>query len=141
MCSRLAGHLAPASAEEIGTAFAMLRAQFPAADVEPGQARAVARGFLMALEGAPAFALDEGVRRVLRGRAGLPSGFMPTAPQFRQLTDDISRPARWYARQLRFLLDAEVEREVSAEERARVAARFKEIMLSGIDPTAEEARA
>ena len=118
----------------------MLRAAFPAADVEPGQARAVVRGFLMALEGVPAFALDEGVRRVLRGQAGLPAGFMPTPPQFRQVVDDISLPARWYARRLRFLLEAPVEREVSPEERARVAALLRGIVWQ--EPEAgKEARA
>lgn len=139
MCSRLAGHLAPASAEEIGTAFAMLRVQFPARDVEEGQARAAAKGFLVAMEGVPAFALDEAVRRVLRGKAGLPAGYMPTAPQLRQLVDDLSRPARWHARRLRFLMEAEVERDVSPEERERVAARFREFLAASAAPN--EARA
>ena len=136
MCSRLAAHLAPASDEEIAAAFGMLRLQFPVRDVEAGEAKAMARGFLIALRGSPTYALDEAMDRILRCRAGLNPDYMPTGPRIRQIVDEISLPARWHAVQLRRLLDAEVEREISAEERARVASRFRELL-----PAAGERRA
>ena len=83
MCSHLAAHLAPATDEEIAAAFGLLRHQFPTRDMEAGEARAIARGFLMALRGAPAFALEEAVGRILSGRAGINQDFMPTAPRVR----------------------------------------------------------
>lgn len=141
MSSRLAAHLAAASAEEIAGAYGLLRVQFPAADMDAGQARAVAKGFLLALEGVPAFALEEAVSRVLRGRAGINPGFMPTAPQLRQIVDDVSRPARWHLVQLQRLLAAPIEKAVTEEERARVTARFKQIVWTGRDPFASERRA
>lgn len=122
MASRLETHLAPASDEEIGSAFAMIRLQFPAKDVGAGAARAVARGFLLALRGAPAFALECAVERILSGQAGINPDFMPTAPRVRQIADEISRPARWHAVQLRRLLEAEIEPEPSPEARERVRA-------------------
>lgn len=128
MCSRLAAHLAPASDEEIATAFAMLRLQFPARDMDAGEARAVARGFLMAMRGVPAFALEEAVVRILSCQAGINPDFMPTGPRVRQIADEISIKARWHAVQLRRLLEAEVEREIPEDERARVASRLRGLL-------------
>lgn len=128
MSSRLAQHLAPASPADIGAVLALLQCAFPAAAMDAVTARAHVRAYALALEGVPAFALDEAARRILRGEAGLKHAFMPTPPQLRDTANEASRPARWHAVQLRRLLDAEVEREVSEEERARVVARFREIL-------------
>lgn len=128
MSSRLAGQLAPASPADIGAALALLQCAFPAAAMDPVAAKANVRAYALALEGVPAFALDEAARRILRGEAGLKHAFMPTPPQLRDIANEVSRPARWHAVQLRRLLDAEIERQVSDEERARVAARFRELL-------------
>lgn len=128
MSSRLAQHLAPASPAEVGAALAILQCSFPMTITDPTAAKANVRAYAMALEEVPAFALEEAVRRVLKGEAGLKGSFMPTPPQLREVANDASRPARWHAVLLRRLLEAEVEREISEEERARVAARFRTLL-------------
>lgn len=137
MSYRLASHLAPASDEEIAAAFGLLRHQFPARDMEAGEARAVARGFLMAMRGVPAFALEEAVGRILSCQAGINPDFMPTGPRMRQIADEISLKARWHAVQLRRLLEAEVEREVPEDERARVASRLRGLLAVSQEIKAE----
>ena len=128
MSSRLAQHLAPASPADIGAVLALLQCAFPAAPMDPVAAKANVRAYAMALEEVPAFALEEAVRRVLKGEAGLKGSFMPTPPQLREVANDASRPARWHAVLLRRLLEAEVEREITEEERACVAARFRTLL-------------
>ncbi|WP_454917326.1 hypothetical protein [Xanthobacter sediminis] len=118
MCSRLGGHLRPASDEELGVSFAMLQSAFPAANLADGEARANARAYMVALEGVPSFALAEAVRLILRGEAGLDRRFMPTPPELRALVDRLSLPARAHRVQLRRLLEAEVEPAVPAGPRA-----------------------
>lgn len=130
MCSRLAIHLAPADPVEVGKGVALLDPQF-----QSGRGRddlreeARAEGYLIALDGVPLFALREAVRLVLSGHAeGISPRFMPTSAELRRLVDELSRPARWHANQLRRLLDADVEREITPEERARVAERFQSLV-------------
>lgn len=118
MCSRLEGHLHPASDEELGVTFAMLQSAFPAANLADGEARANARAYMLALEGTPAFALEEAMRRVLRGEAGIDRRFMPTPPELRALVDRLSLPARAHRVRLRRLLEADVERRAPAGPRA-----------------------
>ena len=127
--ARLTKHLAPAEAAEIAKCVAVLQAQFPGRETDAASAAARAEGYLLALEGVPLFALREAVRLVLSGKAeGFSSKWMPTSAQLRELADRLSLPARWHAVQLRRLLEAEVEREISAQERSRVAARFRHIL-------------
>lgn len=109
--SRLASHLAPASPAESGKWCAVLQASLYTRDLEPELVDANAEGFLIALEDAPAFALQEAVRRILKARTGCSKKFVPAPPELRALVDEISLPARWHAVQLRRLLEAEVERE------------------------------
>lgn len=134
MCSRLAQHLAPASVDDIATFVANLHANFNAPALDDVPAKARGKGYLIALEGAPAFALEEAYGRLLRGTAGLSSTFMPTAPELRALIDKITLPARAHVTQLRRLLEAGVEREISDEERAAVAARFKTLLTPSQGP-------
>jgi hypothetical protein len=109
--SRLSDCLLPAPPAEIGKWCCVLQSALNAANLDPVMAAANAEAYLIALDGAPAFALEEAAKRVLRGKAGLSRAFVPTAPELRGLVDEISLPARWYALRLRRLLDAEVERE------------------------------
>lgn len=130
--SRLGAHLQPASVDDLGTGLAMLQAQFPSQDVDKVTAKVRVQGYLMALDGVPAFALDEAIKRVLQRKVpDLEPKFMPTAPQLRGLVDEISLPARWHAAQLRMLLDAKVHGAPS--ERAspeRVAEIYAEAVLA-----------
>ncbi len=118
MCSRLERHLGPAAPKEIGVAFAVLQSAFPAARLEDAEASANARAYLIALEGVPAFAVDEAARRILRGEAGIDRRFMPTPPELRALVDRLSLPARAHRVQLRRLLEAQVERAAPPGARA-----------------------
>ena len=132
--TRLSSNLAPAGVDVIGALVARLQAAFPSASLDAATAEANAESYLIALEGVPAFALDEACRRILQRKVpGLNAKFMPTAPELRALVDELSLPARWHLKELRRLLDAEVEREVSAEERARVAALLRGLNLSPLD--------
>jgi hypothetical protein len=117
---RLGSHLVPALGAEIGKCVAVLQAQFPAREIDEGTAAARAEGYLMALDGVPLFALREAVKRAMRGEAGLNPSYMPKAPELRALVDRLSLPARAHRVHLRRLLEAEVERTPTPEERARV---------------------
>lgn len=130
MSSRLARHLAPASPADIGAVLALLQCAFPSAPMDPMAAKANVRGYALALEGVPAFALDEAARRILKGEAGLKHAFLPTPPQLRDVANEASRPARWHAVQLRRLLEAEVEPETSPEARERVRAMVADLAAS-----------
>lgn len=137
---RLSLSLAPAGVDLVGVMVARLQAAFPSAGLDPATAEANAESYLIALEGVPAFALDEACRRILQRKVpSLNAKFMPTAPELRALVDEISLPARWHLKELQRLLSAEVERDVSPEERERVAARFREFLAASA--TQNEARA
>ncbi|MFG1399857.1 hypothetical protein [Roseixanthobacter pseudopolyaromaticivorans] len=121
----MASHLAPASPADIGKWCSVLQASLHTRELEPALAAANAEGFLIALEDAPAFALQEAVRRILKAKSECSKTFVPPAPELRALVDEISLPARWHAVQLRRLLDAEVEREPerpSVDRAAQIAA-------------------
>lgn len=110
---------------------AVLQAQFPVRETDDASAAVRAEGYLLALDGVPLFALREAVRLVLSGKAeGISPKWMPTSAQLRELTDKLSLPARWHAVQLRRLLEAEVEREIPEDERARVASRLRGLLTA-----------
>jgi ribosomal protein L17 len=117
---RLGSHLVPASAADVGRSVAVLQAQFPAREIDEGTAAARAEGYLMALDGVPLFAIREAVKRFMQSDAGLNPSYMPKAPELRALVDRLSLPARAHRVHLRRLLEAEVERTPTPEERARV---------------------
>ncbi len=110
MLVRLEDRFRPASDEQIATAFALLQAAFPAAKLQDGEAKANAMAYMIGLEGVPPFALDEAVRKVLRGSAGLNKSFMPTPPELRALADRIAAPAVTHKTDLQRLLRARIER-------------------------------
>ena len=120
MADRLAAHLSASSTDDVVSAVAQMRVVMPTGGLDDGQAAAAGRAYLIALEGAPRFALQEAVRLVLRGEAGLDMRFMPTPPELRALVDRLSLPARAHRVQLLRLLKARVERGTSAGERERV---------------------
>lgn len=118
-CSRLEVHLVPADAAEVARCVAILQAQFRDREVSEDVATARAEGYLMALDGVPAFALRELVRLVVSGQEeSLSPKYMPTSAELRRLVDRLSLPARGHRLQLRRLLEAEVERAAPAGPRA-----------------------
>jgi len=120
MADRLDLHLSASSTDDVVSAVAQMRVVLPTAGLDEGQAAAAGRAFLIALEGVPRFALQEAVRLVLRGEAGLDHRFMPAPPELKALVDRISLPARAHRVQLGRLLKARVERTPTPEERQRV---------------------
>lgn len=120
MAARLDAHLSGSSTDDVVSAVAQMRVVLPTSGLDEGQAAAAGRAYLIALEGAPRFALQEAVRLVLRGEAGLDHRFMPTPPELKALVDRLSLPARAHRVQLRRLLKARVERVPTEEERAKV---------------------
>ncbi len=110
MCSRLASRLAPASADELAAFVVTLQEQFPNQDVDDDAMRRRQEGYLLALDGVPAFALGEAYRRIMQRRVpGLSAKFMPTGPELRDLLDQIAAPAREFRGSLHRLLNAHVE--------------------------------
>lgn len=97
-------------------------------------ARARGEAYLIALEGAPLWAVEEAYRRVLRGDAAVSQRFMPTPPELRCLVNDISRPARWQAKRLEHLLDAKTNGGESAVNIERGRELMAAIMLQFPEP-------
>lgn len=108
MEARLGERLQPATDEQVAVTYSVLKSAFPGARLEPEEARANAAAYLMALDGVPAFALEEAVKQVLRGNAGINRSFMPTAPELRAIADRLALPARAHAVALRRLQEASV---------------------------------
>lgn len=110
MCSRLASRLSPASPDDLAAFVVTLQDQFGTGDVDDHALRRRQEGYLVALDGVPAFALDEAYRRIMQRRVpGLNPKFMPKGPELRALLDDIVEPARTFRGQLHRLLAAKVE--------------------------------
>lgn len=113
--SRLVQCLAPATSDESAAFVVSLQDQFASGDMDLDALRRRQEGFLIALEGVPAFALDEAYRQILQKRAGFDPRFMPRPPELRGLLDKISEPARAHRVQLHRLLQAKVEAEPRAD--------------------------
>lgn len=121
--SVLNGKLAPASVDQIGAFVVSLQDQFGLPEMDADALRRRQEGYLIALDGVPAFALDEAYRMILQRRVPeFDPRYMPKGPELRELLDRISRPARYHAVRLRHLLDAKVERPVQRATAEAVAA-------------------
>ncbi|MFG1283361.1 hypothetical protein [Xanthobacter autotrophicus] len=107
--SRLVQCLEPATSDEAATFIVSVQDQFGTPDMDPDALRRRQEGFLIALEGVPAFALDEAYRRILQKRAGFDPRFMPRPPELRGLLDQIAEAAFMHRVQLHRLLQAKVE--------------------------------
>lgn len=109
-CSSLATRLGPASTDDLAAFVVMLQEQFPSQDVDDDTMRRRQEGYLLALDGVPAFTLGEAYRRIMQRRVpGLSAKFMPTGPELRDLLDQIAAPAREFRGKLHRLLNAQVE--------------------------------
>lgn len=108
MAARLDGWLEPAPVDAVGTLIAKLHTFLSAPELDEGAALVRAQAYLDALEGAPAFALDEAYRRIVSNEAGLSTRWMPTPPDLHTLVRDIARPAREHVFRLRQVLAAKV---------------------------------
>lgn len=122
--SHLRSLLAPAAPAEVATCIAIVRAGLRSKQSDETSESAGAEVFMMVLQGLPAFALREAARRIVMGDAGLSLIFVPTAAEMRHVAVSLMANAKWHAKRLELLLGAEVQREISDEERERVAARF-----------------
>ncbi len=120
--------LAAAGPAEIATCVSIVRAGLRSKQSDEVSEAAGAEVFMMVLQGLPAFALREAALRIVAGKAGLSQTFVPTAAEMRKVAVEIMANARWHAKRLELLLAAEIEREITDEERARVAARFKSLL-------------
>lgn len=109
-CSRLAKRLEPASPDELAAFVVTLQEQFPSQDVADDALRRRQQGYLLSLDGVPAFALEEAFRRIMQRRVpGFSPKFMPTGPELRDLLDQISSTAREFRGSLHRLLNARVD--------------------------------
>lgn len=107
--SRLAQCLEPATSDEAAAFVVSVQDQFAPPDMDADALRRRQEGFLIALEGVPAFALDEAYRLILQKKAGLDPRFMPRAPELRGVLDRIAENAIAHRVQLHRLLQAKVE--------------------------------
>lgn len=117
--------------DEIATCVGIVHAGLRKKKADDETEVAGAEVFMMVLQGLPAFALEEAARRIVMGEAGLSKAFVPTPAEMRGVTLTLMGNARWYAKQMELLLSAEVERDISEEERERISARFHDL-LNGV---------
>ncbi|MET3352357.1 UNVERIFIED_ORG: hypothetical protein ABID33_000240 [Xanthobacter viscosus] len=110
MCSRLASRLGPASTDELAAFVVTLQDNLAERVEDDDTLRRRQEGYLISLDGVPAFALHEAYRRIMQRKVpGFSPRFMPKGPELRQLLDEIAEPARTFRGQLHRLLAAKVE--------------------------------
>ena len=120
--------LAPAARREIGSAVMRLLADYPADGASAAIEDARSANWIEALEGLPAWAIDEARRRWVRGQVpGVNPDFAPKPARIRQIATAAMSPVYERRSKLTLLLRAVPdERPVSDEERARVAEKFRQ---------------
>lgn len=120
--------LQPAAKRELGSIVTRLLSSYPADGASEATARARAENWMIALDGLPAWAVDAAHRKWMRGEVpGVNPDFEPKPPRFRQVATALLGPVLERRNQLSMLLKAEVEPEISTEERSRVSSRLDEL--------------
>jgi hypothetical protein len=93
---------------------------FPTAKLSPDQVRSKAKGYIIALEDTPIWAVFEAARRWLQARAGAQNyDFAPVPPRLRAVADDVLREVRGQRCTLQRLLRARVAVVTHATEEER----------------------
>lgn len=125
LIAELEASLTAASEREIGTEFVKLLMAFPAQQLSETTARLRADAYFEALGDLPSWALRAACHRWLRGDVGdVHLAFAPSPPQLRKTATEEMLPCRAQLVRLRRLLDAQVLKERSAEDRAAMAQRI-----------------
>lgn len=137
----------PGNDRAVAVVIAKLLSAFPVQGQSDTPTELRMETYFDALDGMPAWAVDEACRAIVRGETGLDGRFAPTPPQLAAATADRMRQLRADLRDLDTLLKVEVEADESPEAKARVAAGFdalrRELRLqapSAIDEAQAQAR-
>lgn len=119
--------LKPADEPVITRAVATLRAAFPAANDGHENAVLTVRLYVSALNGFPEWAVSEACRKALEGRLGSNPGFAPTPPQLAQGCRELVAKFIDERGKIERVLNAEVARHTTPEDRARAVERWEEM--------------
>ncbi|WP_348929232.1 hypothetical protein [Aquabacter sp. CN5-332] len=118
--------------DQVAAQFTGLLVSFPAQAISDTAAKAKAQAYFIALEGLPAWAVQEACRRWLRGEPGPNKdanfAFAPSAPQLRILADSLTADLRMHRLKMRRILDAKVRVELPEADRARMVQRLRDVI-------------
>lgn len=118
-------HLAGQDRRKIGGAVTELLMAFASAPMSDAGAAARAKGYAVALEGVPSWAVQEACARWLRGDVEDGNlAFAPSPPQLRKIANAVMVPIRAQRVLLERVLSARVEEEFSAEHREEMLSRL-----------------
>lgn len=131
----LARSLIPASEKTIQGVVTMMRVAFPAQAMTADEKRITLKVYASALARFPEWAIEQAAQRFLDGSKG--NTFCPTPPELAAECQNIVAMFHAEHAQIGEVLSAEVYREASDEEKARVQAGFDQLLKGIVTPPAD----
>lgn len=126
--AELAGSVSRTDPREIVERIARLFMRFPSSRLPDDVAKATLSAYAQDLSGFPLWAIDRAFMAVISGQAGGSKAFVPSSLELRAACDKAMQPIRDEVADISKILDAETYREPTADEKARVAAQFRELV-------------
>jgi hypothetical protein len=122
--------LKPADESAIKRSVATMRAAFPAANDGHENAMLTVNLYVAALKGFPEWAINDACRKALTGTLGANPSFAPTAPQLAQACREAAGPYMNERSKIETILNAEIAKHTTVEDRARAVARWEALRPS-----------
>jgi hypothetical protein len=117
--------LKPADENALKRSIGAMRAAFPAANDGYENAMMTVNLYVAALKSFPEWVVNDACRKALTGTLGANPGFAPTPPQLAQACREIAGPYMAERGKVEAILNAEVAKHTTAEDRARAVARWE----------------